>query len=174
LHYFSLIFGVDAGIVVVHPVLLHQEGDDEGGTSGHAHLAVDQHVVVLEHGLDVSMGLVEVGVDAFVLIVLQVYPLAVLNSSLLDLFPDAVVVVGPLVDDAQHAVDPQIGDQIGLVEGIDATQIEVPLVGWGVLLVLENVYDVTAVLVVVHCVQERIIIQLVHKNEYMIPTNNFL
>lgn len=121
MHYFSLILRVDAGIVIVHPVLLHQEGDDEGGASGHAHLAVDKHVVVLKHGLDVSMSLVEVGVDAFILIVLQVDPLVVLDHSLLDLFPDAVVVVGPLVDDAEHAVDLETGDQIGLVEDVDAT-----------------------------------------------------
>lgn len=120
--------------------------------------------MVLEHGLDVSMGLVEVGVDAFVFVVLQVDPLAVLDRSLFDLFPNTIVVVGPLVDDAQRAVNLQVSNQIEPVKDIDTTQVEVALVSGGVLLVLEDAYDVAAIFVVVHCVQERIIIQLCHKN----------
>lgn len=75
----------DARLVVVHPVLLHQECDHQRGAPRHAHLAVHQHVVLLQHRLDVRVGLVEVRVDAHVLGVLDVDPLAVGHSSLLEL-----------------------------------------------------------------------------------------
>lgn len=119
---------------------------------------MDQDIVFLEHGLDISMSLIKVRVDAFVLVVLQVDPFAMFNHSLLYLFLNAVVVVGPLVNNAQHAVDFQVSNKIRLVKDIYTTQVEVALMIWRVLLILEDVYYMAAILVVVHCVQERIII----------------
>lgn len=121
LYYFSFILGVNAGVVIVHAVLLHEKGDDKGRAPGHSHLAMDDDIMVLKHGLDISMGLIKVRIYALILVVLQVNPFAVLYGSLLNLFLDAVVVVGPLIDDTQHTVDLQVGDQIRLVKHIHST-----------------------------------------------------
>ena len=74
----------NARLVVVHPVFLHQEGDDQRGAPRHAHLAVHQHVVLLQHRLYVGVGLVEVRVDAHILGILDVDPLAMGHACLLE------------------------------------------------------------------------------------------
>ena len=138
----------NARLVVIHAVFLHQEGDDEGRAAGHAHLAMHEHVVVDQHGFDVGVRLVQVRVDAHVFGVLDVDPLAVADARLLELGLNRVVVVGPVVDDSQHAIDLQLLEVVHPIKDINATQVQVSLILRWFLLFLVDVDDVAALLVI--------------------------
>jgi hypothetical protein len=90
--------------MIIHAILLHEEGDDEGGTSGHPHLAVNEDIMIGEHGLDVGVSLIEVRIYAHFLIIFEIDPLAMLYLISLDLVLHAKGVVCTLVYYAQHAV----------------------------------------------------------------------
>ena len=98
LHNFSLIFCKNSCTMIIHAIFLHQERNHKRRTSRHSHLAMNKHIMILEHVLDICMGKVKVRVNLFVFIVLQVNPFMVLYLDLLNLFFDFIVVKGPLVN----------------------------------------------------------------------------
>lgn len=119
--------GVDVGVVVVFSILLHESSDDEGRTAGHVGLAVEEDVVLRQHVLDVALGRIEVGEDVGGIEVFQVNPFAVLDLEPAQLLFDAEGVVGEFVDNAYHTVNPQILDQISVIESINPAQVKIAL-----------------------------------------------
>jgi hypothetical protein len=105
---FPLFLGVDASVMIVHSVFLHEEGNDEGRASRHAHLAVNQDIMFSQHRFNVRVSIVKMGVDVCFFIILQINPLAVFYLIIFNLLLDAVALVGPFVDDAQHAINLQL------------------------------------------------------------------
>jgi hypothetical protein len=60
---------------------------------------VNQDIVVLKHGLDISMGIIKMRINTGLLVIFEVDPLAMLDLGLLDLFLHTVVIESPLVND---------------------------------------------------------------------------
>lgn len=129
-----------------HPEFFHQKGNDKGRASGDTHLAMYEHVVILQLVSDEGVGVLKMRVDAFFFDVLQVYPFMMIYPMAFDLMLHLEVIVSPLINDCQHAVDTQIFSHFWVLKNIDPTQIEVAFVRWD-FNPFEYVHDVTALFV---------------------------
>lgn len=108
-----------------------------------------QYVVIDQHGLDISVSFVKMRVDAHILGVLNVDPLAVLDAFFLDLRSNLVVVIGPVINDSEHAIYLQPLHNVQLIKDVNSTQVQISLIRWRFFLLLVDVDDVAALLVMI-------------------------
>lgn len=75
----SLTFGIDMSFMEIHLFLLHELSDDKERASGRFGLTVYKDVVFFDHGSDVRVDVIKMGVYAIRVIILKINPLAVLD-----------------------------------------------------------------------------------------------
>ena len=85
---------------------------------------------------DEAVSLAEVGVNALILIVVELVPLVVLDADLHYLALHSKGFVGVVVDDGQNGFDVGFLEDVGTVEDIDSAEVEVALLCGRLLLLL--------------------------------------
>lgn len=108
MNYIAFLFYIIPGFFKHQVELLHEEGYDDGSTSGLAQVAVNKHIVVLKHGAEISMSLLEVGIYAFLFDILNLEPFVMLNAALCYLVRDLTGMVNLVVEHCQYAIDPKL------------------------------------------------------------------
>ena len=102
--------------------------------------------MVFKIAFDVGVCLFQVRVDTLVFHVFEVDPFVMLDLMLIDMVLNLTVFKGPLVDDAEHAVDAELLLDGLFLEGCDSTKVEIALVSGWVLHLAVDVDDVAAIL----------------------------
>lgn len=108
MHYITFLFYIISGFLKHQVELLHEKGDNDGSTSGLAQVAMDKDIVMLQHGAEVSMGFLEVGVDAFLLDIVDLKPFVVLNATFCHLVLYLAGVVNLVVQHCQYTINPKL------------------------------------------------------------------
>jgi hypothetical protein len=92
-------------LAIVHAILFHEESNNEGCAAGYASLAVHEHVMLLQHGFDVTVRIFQIRINGEIIVVIKIDPFMFFDTELFNFFADSELIVAVFIDDAEDTCD---------------------------------------------------------------------